>query len=219
MKKIIALLTTLLLIAALTACGAVSAEVADLTVKYLPETAGFVRSEKDDGFTEHIYRDAVGGEYVLLEDRDGTARALEYDSKVRSSASEVVLTAEEAFAVITAEYPNAVLVAAVEDRDDRAYEWSVLFTDENLLAFYELDAATGAVLEYDLFFTNVEQLDPAAIITANLPGAELRELSLDADDGRLYLEGEALMDRRIVEFTIDAETGTVVEIEYEDDDD
>lgn len=216
MKKLIALMLSLISVAALAACGAVSAEDAALTEKYLPENAVFVRTEKDDGFTEQIYRDDKGGEYVLIEDRGGALRAIEYESAQRPLTTGTALTQEEAFAVITAVYPEAVLVAAFEDMDDGRAEWNILFTDEGLLGFYELDAITGEVLDYDLFFAKGEVIDPAAIITANLPGAQLKELSLDIDDGRLYIEGEAIQDLREIEFTIDADTGVVVEVEYDD---
>lgn len=216
MKKITAIILAAALATLLIGCAAGSAENTDFATKYLPEGVEFVRSERDDGFTEYKYRDVDKNEYTLIVDASENVRALEYDAKAKSSAKDVVLTAEEAFAVITALYPEAVLITAIEDKDDGRWEWNILFSYENDLYFYELDAATGDVLDYDIFYGLTEAINPAAIITANVPDAEILEISLDADDGRLYIEGEARTANDILEFSIDADTGIVVEMEYDD---
>ena len=216
MKKITAIILAAVLTTLLIGCAAGSAENTDFTARYLPEGVEFVRSERDDGFTEYKYRDVDKNEYTLIVDASENVRALEYDAKAKSSAKDVVLTAEEAFAVITALYPESVLITAIEDKDDGRWEWNILFSYENDLYFYELDAATGDVLDYDIFYGLTEAINPAAIITANIPDAEILEVSLDTDDGRLYIEGEARTANGIVEFSIDADTGIVVEMEYDD---
>lgn len=216
MKKLTAVILAAVLAVMLLGCAAGSAENTAFTAQYLPEGAEYVRSERDDGFTEHKYRDADKNEYVLIVDSSENVRALEYDAKAKSTADEVVLSADEAFAVIAAVYPEARLITAVEDRDDGKWEWNILFANGFNLYFYELDAATGDVLDYDIFFGLTETIDPAAIITANIPGSEILEISLDTDDGRLYIEGEARTEGGILEFTIDADTGIIVETEYDD---
>ncbi len=216
MKKLVPIVLALVLTFALTACAIGTAENAALTQQYLPENVEYIRSEKDDGFTEHKYRDANGGEYTLVVDPSERVRVLEYDSKTRPGAAATVLTEEEAFAVITAIYPEAQLISAAEDRDDGKYEWNILFSDVSLLGFYELDAETGAILEYELFYSIGEVIDPSAIINANIPGAKIVEFTLDTDDGRLYVEGEAITENGKVEFSIDADSGTVVEVEHDD---
>jgi len=212
MKKLIAIIATALLAAIIAGCAAGSAEDASLARQYLPEGVEFIRAEKDDGFTEHKYRDADGNEYTLLTDASDSVRALEYDAKVRSTAEKSVLTEEEAFSKITEIYPEAQLITAVESPDDGRWEWDILFCDGDTLGFYELDAATGDILSYDLVYSVSDTIDPAAIISANIPGAEITGLSIDADDGRLQIQGEAGK----AEFTIDIETGTIVGIEYDD---
>ena len=216
MKKITAIILATVLSALLIGCAAGSAENNDFTNQYLPEGVEFVRTEREDGFTEYKYRDADRNEYTLIVDSSENVRALEYDTKTKSTAGEVILSAEDAFAVITALYPEAVLVTAIEGKDDGKWEWNILFSYNNDLYFYELDAATGAVLDYDVFYGLTETIDPAAIITANVPDAEILEISLDTDDGRLYIEGDARTANGIVEFSIDADTGIVVEMEYDD---
>lgn len=217
MKRYLVIILSALLTVALCACSAGSAEDANLTAEYLPEGAEFIKTEQDDGFTEHQYRDADGGRYTLSVDGAGVVRALEYDAKADSTATEVTLSAEEAFAVIQATRPEAQLIAAVEDMDDGRYEWDILFRDGEQLCFYELDAATGAILDYDIFYGVGGTVDPAEALSARLEGASIVEISLDMDDGRLTFEGEATTGTGRVEFVIDAETGTVIKLEDEDD--
>jgi len=215
MKKTLTLILAILTTVVLAACSAGSAENVQLTGEYLPEGVEFVRTEKDDGFIEHKYRDD-SGEYTLLIDKNEKVRALEYDAAARSTAENITLTAEDALEYVKAVQPEAELIAAVEDRDDARYEWDLLIKTGEDLAFYELDAATGALLDYEIFYGLASAIDLQAILEANLANASVTEISLDTDDGRLYLEGEARTDNGRVEFTIDAESGILVEAEYDD---
>ena len=215
MKKTLTLILALITTVVLVACSAGSAENVQLTGEYLPEGVEFVRTEKDDGFTEHKYRDDTG-EYTLQIDKNEKLRALEYDAIARSTAENITLTAEDALEYVKAVQPEAELIAAVEDRDDARYEWDLLIKTGEDLAFYELDAATGAILDYEIFYGLASAVDLQAILEANLANASVTEISLDTDDGRLYLEGEARTDNGRVEFTIDAESGILVEAEYDD---
>ncbi|MBQ4090513.1 MAG: PepSY domain-containing protein [Clostridia bacterium] len=215
MRKLFILALALMTSVVLAACSAGAAGSATSLDEYLPEGAEFVRSEKDDGFTEHKYRD-TNGEYKLIVDKNDMVRALEYDALARSAAESIVLTAEEAFEKLLVLYPEAELIAAVEDRDDGRYEWDLLVKNGVDLAFYELDAATGDILDYELFYGLADTIDLNAILTANMANASVTEISLDADDGRLYLEGEARTDNGPMEFKIDADSGILVEIEYDD---
>ena len=215
MKKLFVFVLTMMTVVSLAACSAGSAENAQLTSDYLPEGVEFVRTERDDGFTEHKYR-AADGEYTLLVDSDDNVRALEYDSTARSTAESMILSADEAFAKLTETRPEAVLLASVEDRDDGRYEWDLLISDGSDLAFYELDAATGDILDYEIFYGLGTTIDLAAILEANMANASVTEISLDADNGRLYLEGDARTDNGKMEFRIDADSGILVEAEYDD---
>ena len=216
MKKLSVILIAAALALILAACTAGAAGNTGLEEQYLPQGVEFIKTEKDDGFTEHKYRDSENNKYTLIVDAAGSVRALEYDSTARSKAESVVLTSEEAFAAVTAVYPEARLITAAEDRDDGRWEWDLLFTDGSVLGFYEIDASDGTVLDYELLYYSGSPIDPVAIITANLPNAVVSELSLDTDDGRLYIEGEASAEKGVIEFTIDADTGTIVEMEYDD---
>lgn len=216
MKKHLLTIVSIISVLALTACaGSASEAPADYTA-YIPENAVETKTERDDGFIETDYRTDAGEEYSLYTDNTGAVQALKYDSKTRSTAAEAALTEDEAFAVITALYPNAAPLYAAQTRDDGAYEWDILFTDGEILAEYDLDAATGAVLDYAIFYTASAEFDPVSIIASNYPGSEIRDLDLDIDDGRLQVDGTALLENRPYDFAIDAATGKIIEWEYDD---
>ena len=215
MKKFYILTLAIMMAIILAACSTGSAEDVQLTTDYLPEGVEFVRTENDDGFTEHKYRD-TDGEYTLLVDKDNNVRALEYDAFANSTAQNITLSAEDALEYLKAVQSEAELIAAVEDRDDARYEWDLLITAGDDLAFYELDAETGAILDYEIFYGIASTIDLAAILESNMANASVIEISLDADDGRLYLEGEARTDNGLIEFKIDAESGILIEAEYND---
>ena len=216
MKKLFIIIIAAASIATLAACTAGTAENADLTNRYLPDGVEFINSERDDGFTEYNYSDAEGGKYTLLVDASDNVRALEYDSKKRSGAEQVILTEEDALAIITADRPEAQLVSAVQDRDDGRWEWDLMINDGDEVGFFQLDAATGDILEYDVFYSGGNPVDPAAILEAQLAGTTITEISIDSDNGRIVFDGEAATSRGIVEFSIDADTGTVLEFEFDD---
>lgn len=216
MKRLTAIILTAALAVMLLGCAASSAENTDFTAQYLPEGVEFIKAEKDDGFTEYKYRDADKNKYTLIADSADNVRALEFDSNSDPTAAEVILTEEDAFSVIKALYPEAELITAVDDRDDGGWEWNILFADGSDLLFYELDAANGDILGYDIFYGLSQPIDPGAIISANIPGAEILEIGLDTDDGRVYIEGEARTSTGVVEFSIDADTGIIVKAEYDD---
>lgn len=215
MKKLLILTIAVMTASLLAACSLGSAEDARLTDSYLPEGAKFLRTEADDGFTEHIYTDE-NGEYRLLTHNDGSAAALEYDAKADPTAKNFALSADEALDILKITLPDAELIAAAEDRDDGLCEWDLLITSGEDLAFYELDAADGTILDYVIFYGLAARADLPAILEANLGNAAVTELSLDTDDARLYLEGEARTDSGKVEFSIDAASGILVEAEYDD---
>ena len=215
MKRIISICIAATMMLTLAACAGGTAEANDYA-SYVPETAENIRTERDDGFTVIEYRDQDGSEYELLIDGSDNVRALTYDSRINSTATAETLTEDEAFAVVTEVYPEATLISAVSDRDDGTYEWNVLFADEGIVGEYELDAANGTVLEYSLFYGMTGDNDPAATIIANYPNAQVIDINLDADDGRLYFEGDALLDGARYEFSIDADTGDIREWKMDD---
>ena len=214
MKKIISAVIIAAMALSLAACAGGSAEPFDYS-GYIPDTAESVKTERDDGFTEMTYRDQDGSQYKLYIDSENNVRVMKYDSQQRSTANEAALTAEEAFSFVTAVYPNARLVASASDLDDGGYEWTVIFADGDILGEYELDAATGAVMEYTIFYGITSGTDPVSVITASYPGAEILHLDLGKDDGRLEYEGGARLDGGVYEFTIDIDSGKLVEWEAE----
>ena len=57
-----------------------------------------------------------------------------------------------------------------------------------------------------------------SIVLAKAPGAEIVELELDRDDGRMTYEGEAYKDGMEYEFELDAYTGAILKWDEEADD-
>ena len=91
---------------------------------------------------------------------------------------------------------------------------------------YEIDAATGEVVSYDYDAENYTQPagnGSAAMLTedaarkavlARVPGAgaaDVWELKLDTDDGKLLYEGKIVYGETEYEFELDAYSGTVLE--------
>lgn len=183
---------------------------------YLPEGATFVKQEMDDGATEYEYAGPDGARYELLVAPDGTVLALDADLNKRPEAAAGALTEAEAFEIIAALFPNARPISAAPDTDDGRPTWLVLFEDEGALNAYELDAATGTVLEYDRFFHYSPDTDPTAQIFQSYPGARITELSLDYENGRAVYEGEATVDGFKYDFKVDHATGQLIEWEMDD---
>lgn len=215
MKKITAIILIAALTVILAACSGIASEAGDYS-GYIPENAEQVRTERDDGFTETTYRTPDNAEYEILTDSSNAVRVLKFDSRQKSTASEITLTADDAFAVITAIYPNAYLIHSNTDRDDGAYEWDVIFSDDEIIAEYELDAATGAIIDYTVFYGAPFGFDPVSIINSNYPAAEITEMSLDTDDGNLQIDGQARLENRPYDFTIDLDSQKIIEWEYDD---
>ena len=216
MKKLYAAIIALVISIILTSCSAGSAENTDLTSRYLPEGAEFINSEKEDGFTEYKYRTDTGDDYSLLVDSSDNVRALKYDAEADSTAEEITISSEEAFAKIIEQYPEAQLITAIEDNDDGRWEWNILFSADDILGFYELDAANGLPLEYTIFYGLSESIDPASLITANISDARITAISLETDDGRLIISGNAVSSNGNIDFTIDAASGTITKFEFDD---
>lgn len=212
MKRMLLVVVALLTACAAAGCASGSAEPQQVAEKYLPEGVEFVREETDDGFTVLEYKDSASGSYELTMDGQSVI-ALEYDSGVRPAAQQPTLTQEQAFAVVSALHPNATLLSAVSGPEDAGYEWTVIFEDGDTTGVYEIDAATGSVLDSSVFYGASEGVDPANAVITRYPGAEITHIDLELDDGRLTFEGHALLDGAKYDFSVDYKTGVVTEWE------
>ena len=94
---------------------------------------------------------------------------------------------------------------------------------------YEIDAATGSVVSYDYDAENyvsakgattvsVDEATAKQTVLNKVPGAtaaNIYEWKLDFDDGRWEYEGTIIYNQMEYEFTIDANTGSIVEWDVE----
>lgn len=220
-------LTTLFLIIALLAAafGALaeqpSAETAARSV--VPENAELLRSEKDDGLLEYLFITPDDMRYQVDVNPDTFAvQKVEMEAVEKRAGASVVLTQADAEKALLALQPGAVIHFVQLEREDGGQVYQIRFSTDTLIGKAELDAETGALREMELNYTT----SPRA--QGSLTAAEAKELALsmvqngriaefetDRDDGRVEYEGEVIADGVKYEFTIDAETGSLIDWEID----
>ena len=146
-KKLTALaaaaLTTLTISATAFAAAFTSADAQSMAAKLVPASATHVATKED--FNEY--------EFKFFD--NGTATSYEVEiSKLTQSVKEykmdIVLSAADAQAVVTKEYPNASFHKVKLDMDDGLYEYELKFTTPELRGEMVLNPETGAVIEKEL---------------------------------------------------------------------
>ena len=119
------------------------------------------------------------------------------------------------------------------DRDDGRQVYEIEFYTSDYKEYdYEIDAATGMILEVDYDAESFTPPDPAVtgtisrdkardIALAKVPGAtekNVTKLTLDRDDGRLIYEIEIKYNGMEYDFEINAADGVILEMEMDADD-
>jgi uncharacterized membrane protein YkoI len=113
------------------------------------------------------------------------------------------------------------------ERDDGRDEWEVLVRDgQDALVEVTLDAADGRVLEVDVedddddrgsISTTVPEDEARRVALEATGGGEVLRARADMDDGRAEWELDIVdADGRLVEVTLDATDGRVLEVDVED---
>jgi uncharacterized membrane protein YkoI len=113
------------------------------------------------------------------------------------------------------------------ERDDGRDEWEVLVRDgQDALVEVTLDAADGRVLEVDVedddddrgsISTTVPEDEARRVALEATGGGEVLRARADMDDGRAEWELDIVdADGRLVEVTLDAADGRVLEVDVED---
>ena len=123
---------------------------------------------------------------------------------------------------------DATFVKAKEDRDDGRTVYEIEFYTADGEYDYEIDKATGKILDVDY---DAEAYAPASgnaitleeakqIALAKVSGATDSDIHIEADhdDGRMIYEGEIRYGRKEYEFEIDGTTGAILEWHAEYDD-
>lgn len=119
---------------------------------------------------------------------------------------------------------QVTFVKAELDRDDGRQHYEVEFYTADYREFdYDIDPHTGAVLSYDhdaeyytppasSSGTEITADKAKALALAQVPGAtlnDIREFSIDYDDGRLEYEGTIYYNKMEYEFEIDGYSGAI----------
>lgn len=155
-KKLTALaaaaLTTLTISATAFAAAFTSADAQSMAAKLVPASATHVATKED--FNEYEFKFFDNGTAISYEVEISklTQSVKEYKMEARTilGSRNIVLSAADAQAVVTKEYPNASFHKVKLDMDDGLYEYELKFTTPELRGEMVLNPETGAVIEKEL---------------------------------------------------------------------
>ena len=216
-------LVTLILITALLACTAYalaeqpSPETAARSV--VPENAELLRTEKDDGMLEYLFTTPDNTRsQVDINPNTLTVNQVEIDTVEKRGGSKVVLTQQDAEQAVRALYPNAVIHFTTLERENGGHVYQVHFATPNVVGNAELNAENGALVEMDLHYTSAPSAqgpltadEAKKLALSMVENGRIVEFETDRENGRTEFEGEVVAGGIEYEFTIDAETGAVLE--------
>lgn len=193
-----------------------------------------VKLEKDDGLMEYEVKfkaDNCYGKYTI---HPSTGVILERDLTIGSLSSREnftnLISYEKAKSIALEQYPDGRVTDIDLEWEDSAYCYQIEVIQNGLEYEMELDAQTGSVLWYgaedgektkkqNTSKSNSITMEQAKqIVLEKAPGAYVKEIKLDHDDGMTLYEGELLKGDYEYEFEVDAATGKIVKWEVERDD-
>jgi len=217
-------LTLFFLIAALlvASLGALAEQPSHETAarSLVPENAELLRTEKDDGLLEYLFMTPDDTRYqVDVNPSTGNVVKLELEAFDKRGASTATLTQEQAEQALFKYYPEATITFSKLERDDGRYVYQIRFSTDMFGGKAELHAETGALLEAELDYTVVRTNaqkplsaeEAKALALSQVENGRIVEFETDRDDGRTEYEGEIIADGISYEFTINAESGAVIE--------
>lgn len=201
---------------------------------YLPLRAvgGLMGKTVDwDGATQTVTLTTPNGGGDLVTDADS------FSGGTSKPGGTGLITLEEAKAValkhakLTAD--QVTFVKQKLEREDGRQVYDIEFYTSDYKEYdYEIDAATGLILEVDYDADSFTPPDPSVtgtisqdkareIALAQVPGAtakNMTKLTLDRDDGRLIYEIEIKYNGMEYDFEINAADGAILEMEMDEDD-
>jgi len=201
---------------------------------YLPLRAvgGLMGKTVDwDGATQTVTLTTPNGGGDLVTDADS------FSGGTGKPGGTGLITLEEAKAValkhakLTAD--QVTFVKQKLEREDGRQVYDIEFYTSDYKEYdYEIDAATGLILEVDYDADSFTPPDPSVtgtisqdkareIALAQVPGAtakNMTKLTLDRDDGRLIYEIEIKYNGMEYDFEINAADGAILEMEMDEDD-
>ena len=216
MKKIIALLLTMLLALPLTVLGEEDAALRAART-LVPASAGLTERETEAGLTELAFRDGALRWDIVLDAANQPVLYQVEDTDMKASA-EAVLDADAAEAAVLSslhEEPGAYVSFTLLEKDDGLYRWKVFVCSGEDWLVYELNAKDGSVMETERYF-GAAAVEPGAAVEAlraQKGDIVLTELDLELDEGRLVYEGQATLGNVRYAFEALAADGTLLEWE------
>lgn len=148
-------------------------------------------------------------------------------NKEENKVANVMISNEAAIKIARKEVPNATIIKMELDSDDGRRFYEIEMHTDNQEVEIEIDAYTGEIIMYQFEELEGHRKGLADIITIEeakkialekSPDATIKEIQLDRDDGRYYYEIEMKSSKYEIDLEIDAHTGKIIEIDYDDRD-
>lgn len=155
-KKLIALtaaaFATLAISATAFAAAFTSVDAQNMAAKLVPATATHVGTQEDFNEFEVRFFDNNSATSYEIEISKFSQAVKEFKMEARTvlGSRNIVLSAADAQAVVTRDYPNASFHKVKLDMDDGLYEYELKFVTPELRGEMVLNPETGAVIEKEL---------------------------------------------------------------------
>ena len=148
----VAAISTLTISATAFAAGFTMADAQSMAAKLVPAGATHVGTQEDFDEYEFKFFDSTTVTSYEVEVSKFTQAVKEYkmEAEMAMGSRNIVLSAADAQAVVTSEYPNASFHKVKLDMDDGLYEYELKFVTPELRGEMVLNPETGAVLEKEL---------------------------------------------------------------------
>ena len=148
----VAVISTLTISATAFAAGFTMADAQSMAAKLVPASATHVGTQEDFDEYEFKFFDSTTVTSYEVEVSKFTQAVKEYkmEAEMAMGSRNIVLSAADAQAVVTSEYPNASFHKVKLDMDDGLYEYELKFVTPELRGEMVLNPETGAVLEKEL---------------------------------------------------------------------
>lgn len=184
-----------------------------------------------DDVNEKDKKETVKKEDPKVEKKEEPKKVVVKTDKKNTNKTEpsknVILTSEEASKIAHAQVANGTIIKIELDSDDgqRYYEIEMHTNDQEVEI--EIDAYSGKVImiEYERLegsskgSSDIISMDEAKkIALAKEPTAKITDIELDEDDGKYYYEIEMETSKYEIELEIDAHSGKIIDLDYDDRD-
>lgn len=214
MKRITALLLTMLLALPLTALATEDAALEQARTM-VPASAALTERETEDGLTEFAFRKGTQRWDVVL---DAVNQPVKYQveyTDVKGSAEAVLdASADEDITLATLQdEPDAYVAFTLLEKDDGLYHWKVFVRSGGDWLVYERNALDGAVMETERYFGAAVVTPEEAVeaIRAQKGDIVLTELDLELDRGRPVYDGKETLGNTRYAFELLAADGSLLE--------